>query len=99
MPAIQAYADKSTHSITQAIDNARDKRLGDQDAVLDFLAKRFTRSKAAPIMAAHMAEEGRPIETLWDVTVGATAYAKGIQYQDNRVAVEREAGKVLTLAQ
>jgi hypothetical protein len=45
-----------------------------------------------------MTEEERPIETLWDVTTAATAYARGIQYQDERVDIERAAGKVMALA-
>jgi hypothetical protein len=49
-------------------------------------------------MAAHMAEEDRPIETLWDATVGATAYAKGIKWQDDRVDIERQAGRIMALA-
>lgn len=97
-PAIESYAHKSTTSITEAIAAAKEKRLGDKDAVADFLAKRFTKSQATAISLAHMAEEDRPIETLWDATVGATAYAKGIKYQDDRVDIERKAGKIMALA-
>lgn len=97
-PAIEAYAQKSTDSITSAIERAKQARLDDQDAVQEFLAKRFTKGRAQAISAAHMAEEGRPIETLWDATVGITAYAKGVRFQDERVQIEREAGKVMSLA-
>ncbi len=45
-----------------------------------------------------MDEENRPIESLWDVTTAATAYARGIRYQDDRVELEREAGKIMALA-
>jgi hypothetical protein len=96
-PAIEAYAHKSTESITQAIEAAKAKRL-DADKVEDFLAQRFTRNQAQAIKAAHMAEEDRPIETLWDATVGATAYAKGIKHQDDRVEIERKAGKIMAMA-
>lgn len=97
-PAIEAYANSSTAGITAMIADARAKRIGDADTVREFLAKRFTRSQAGAIMAAHTAEEGRPIETLWDAATGATAYARGIGYQDERVKIEREAGKILNLA-
>jgi hypothetical protein len=50
------------------------------------------------IKAAHMEDEQRPIESLWDVATGVTAYARAIQYQDQRVDLEREAGKILNLA-
>ena len=59
---------------------------------------RFTKTQATAIKAAHLADEQRPIETLWDVATGATAYARGISFQDERVAIEREAGKIIDLA-
>jgi hypothetical protein len=96
-PAIESYANKSTASITAAIQNAKDARLNN-DRVEEFLRKRFTKGQAAGIMLAHLAEEDRPIETLWDVTVGATAYAKGIKHQDERVGIERIAGQIMALA-
>jgi hypothetical protein len=96
-PAIEAYANKSTDSITTAIEAARSARL-DPDKVDEFLTKRFTRGQAVAIKAAHMADEDRPIETLWDVSVGATAYARGIKFQDDRVDIERKAGRIMAEA-
>jgi hypothetical protein len=96
-PAIESYAHKSSSSITDAIAAAKAKRL-DADAVEDFLAKRFTRNQARAISIAHKNEEGKPIENLWDATVGATAYARGIKHQDDRVAIEKAAGKIMALA-
>lgn len=96
-PAIHAIANKETHSVVQAIQNAQQARIAD-DKVETFLRQRFTKGQAQGIMAAHMAEEERPIESVWDVTVGVTAYAKGITWQDERVALERNAGKVLANA-
>lgn len=94
-PALQAYANASTEGIREMIAEAKRKRIDDE---LDsFLASRFGKGRAASIKAAHELEEGRPIETLWDVATGATALAKGIAWQDDRVALEREAGKVLEL--
>ena len=97
-PAIKAYADKSTDGIVQAIADAKNARL-DPDKVDDFLKARFTKSQANAIKLVHLAEEDRPIESLWDVATGATAYARSIKYQDERVEIERKAGKVIALAQ
>lgn len=94
-PAIQAYANSSTKGIQSLLVEAQKRRVNDID---DFLNKRFTRSQSIAIKAAHMADEQRPIETLWDVTTAVTAYARGIQYQDERVKLEREGGKILNLA-
>jgi len=97
-PAIEAYAHSSTDGIAQTLALARSHRIGDVDKVREFLSKRFTKSQAGAMMAAHQTEEGRPIETLWDAATGATAYARGIQYMDQRVSIEREAGKIIDLA-
>lgn len=94
-PAIRAYAASSQASVVRAIADARAKRVDDVDA---FLLNRFTKSQANAIKAAHLADEGRPIETLWDVTTGVTAYAREIEYQDERVTLERKGGDVLKLA-
>lgn len=94
-PAIEAYANSATTSVVQAIEAAQSKKIDDID---DFLRKRFSASQVSAIKAAHMADEQRPIETLWDATTAVTAYARGIQHQDARVELEREGGKILNLA-
>ncbi len=48
--------------------------------------------------AIHEVEEGRPIETVWDVTVAATAHARSIPNTDKRLEIERAAGALLTAA-
>lgn len=94
-PALLSYANASSRSVTEAITEAQNKRMGDK--LDDFLAARFGKRMVAPLRRIHMVEENRPIETLWDVTVAATAFAKSIPYQDERVAMERDAGKILDL--
>lgn len=94
-PALQAYATSSTAGIKLLLSQARAARIENVD---DFLMNRFSKSQSAAISAAHLADEGRPIETLWDAATGITAYARGIAYQDARIEIEREAGKVLKLA-
>lgn len=97
-PAIESYANKSTDSITDAIEAAQKARLG-EDKLDEFLKSQgFTKGQMTGLKMAHIAAEDRPIESLWDVAVGATQYAQGIKHQDDRVDVERMAGKVLALA-
>lgn len=97
-PAIQRYANGAASIIQDKIIEAQAKKIGDRERVDAFLNTRFTKSQAKAINLAHEAEEGRPIETLWDVTVGATAYARTIEWQDERVDIERKAGAVMALA-
>lgn len=94
-PAMIEYANSSTSSITDAIASAKAKRIDD---VAEFLTKRFTKREAGAIIAAHQMDEQRPIETLWDATTAVTAYARGLDWQDQRVALERKAGDILDLA-
>jgi hypothetical protein len=95
-PALTQYANSSASGIVQAIEKAKAARIDDVD---DFLKNRFSRSQVSAIKAAHMTDEQRPIETLWDATTAVTAYARSIQFQDDRVNLEREGGKILQLAQ
>ena len=91
-PALQQMARSSETSIIRSIEDARSHRL---DNVGDFLAKRYGPRVAQRIDAAHMADEGRPMETRWDVVTGVTAYARQMPYQSDRVDIETDAGKLL----
>lgn len=93
-PALHTYAQSSTAGITKLIQDARAARL---DNVDDFLAKRFGKRTVESLQAIHKLEEGRPIETLWDVSTAVTAKARSIPYQDERVKLERQAGEILDL--
>jgi hypothetical protein len=97
-PAIARYAQGSTNSIVKAIEDAKAKRIGDQDEVNEFLAKRFAKSEVKAINLAHFVEEQRPIETIWDAVTGITAAAKNIHWQDDRVDMERKAGLIMDMA-
>lgn len=97
-PALTRYANAATESITTALAEAQASKIGDAETVTEFLNKRFTRKQAAAIKLAHEVEEQRPIESLWDAVTGATAYARSIEYQDERVEVERKAGDIMALA-
>lgn len=94
-PALHRYAEGSSANIVKAITDAKAARL---DNVDEFLRKRFSARVAERVKQAHVEDEGRPIETIWDATTGVTAYARTIKYQDERVALEREGGKILDLA-
>ncbi len=94
-PALEDYSRSSTTSIVQTIGRAQAQKV---DKIEEFLRNRFTKSEAVAIQAAHVEDEGRPIETLWDASTGVTAYARGIKYQNERVDLERKAGLILDMA-
>jgi hypothetical protein len=80
-PVLREYSQASAKPVVQAIEDARSKRIDDELSA--FLAKRFAKQMAPAIMAVHEQEEGRPIETLWDVTVAATAHARSVKNTDS----------------
>lgn len=96
-PALLAYANSSQATVLDTVKAAQARKVDELD---DFLSKRFglSKNKIAAIKVTHEAEEGRPMETLWDVSTGITAYAKGVQFQDERVELERLGGQALNLA-
>ena len=94
MPALESLQTASTHSIIDAVTNAKSIYL-DEERVDAVLVKRFTKNQAQAIKLAHMNDEGRPMRSPWDIVTGATAYARGLKHQDTRVAVERIAGSIL----
>lgn len=97
-PALEAYSKASTGGIETKIREAQAARIGkDSDDIAAFLSRRFSKQETVGIIAAHEAEEGRPIETVWDAVTGATAWARAKQHQDVRVGYERQAGKLLDL--
>lgn len=98
VPAIEAYSKSSAKPITDAIQLAQAAKL--PTPVEEFLMKKrqFSKKKMEAIVAAHQADEGRPMETIFDVVTGVTALARSISQQDLRVELEREAGKIMDLA-
>lgn len=94
-PVLMEYSKASAAPIEQTIAEAQQKRVDDD---LDkFLSSRFSRSETTAIKQAHIREEGRPIETVWDATTAVTAHAKTIPNQDARVSMERKGGDILDL--
>lgn len=93
-PALLSYANASAVGIEQALRDAQKARL---DNVADFLSKRYGPRRAAVLQSTHLLEEGRPIETVWDVVTAATAHARSIAYTADRVDAEAEAGQLLRL--
>jgi len=94
VPALRDMSRASALPITQAIANAKAARLKGDD-VNDWLAQRFGRQMVQPVVKAAKAEEGRPIENVWDAVCAVTAHARSINHQDERVALERKAGALL----
>lgn len=95
LPVIAQFGQSSVEPIETTLAEARKTRIDEK--LETFLATRFGKPNVEKIIAAHAADEGRPMETVWDVVTGATAWAREIKNNDARLVIEREAGKVLDL--
>ena len=95
-PALTTYANSTSANIVDAVKAAQAARI--ENDVSEFMASRFGKRNAATMASIHELEENKPIETLWDAATAATAFARTIEHQDARVAVERQAGDLLKLA-
>lgn len=95
-PALLAYSQASAGNVANVLSTAQRSKI---DKVGEFLAKRFGPRVAQRIEHAHVMDEGRPIETLWDAVTGATAYARSIQWTAERVELESAAGEILELVE
>jgi hypothetical protein len=99
-PQLADYANQAASLEQKAIAAAVAAKIG---KVEDFAQKQpnrmiWTGKTVEKLMLTHVNEESRPIETLWDMSVALTAYARTIPYQDERLLIEREAGRMLKLA-
>ena len=91
---LDAYVGESADKIEATIRAAQDAKMGKED-MAKFLDRHFTKAEAKAAALAHLSEEDRPMETLWDVVTGVTAYAKSITWMDTRSELERRAGGLL----
>jgi len=95
-PALVEYSRSSAANVSGILRGAQAAKI---DKVDKFLANRFGPRVAARVQHAHMLDEGRPIETVWDAVTGATAYARTIPWQAERVEFETLAGGLLDLVE
>lgn len=98
LPAIRALSNASAAPIEATLKAAQQAKVDNLDAWL--ATKRFTKPEITGMKAAFLADEGRDLRdgaSLWDVATAGTALARGIEYQNERVDLERRSGAVLDL--
>lgn len=93
-PVLLAYSQSAIMPVEAKLKAAQAVKIGNAE---EFLAKRFTPARAKLFMDAHVQDEGRPVETMWDAVTAITAYARGIQHTNERIELEKEGGKLLDL--
>jgi hypothetical protein len=96
-PALLSYAHQGTGLLLEGIKAARGTVIAhDDDDRIELLQRYdFGKGEAERICALHLAEEHRPIETVWDVAQGITAFARSVPFSDTRLMIEKRAGRIL----
>jgi hypothetical protein len=97
-PIATKLANSSTEGIREVVVAAQAAKI-DEDLDAFFKRRQFTKPQINAIKAAHMAEEDRPIETLWDASVATSAYARDLKWEEDKMAMERKGGEFLSLAE
>lgn len=99
-PALATFAETNTTALIEGVTSAKSKKVSSNgDERLDFLVGLgFSVKRAKELVEIAMVEEGRPPESLWDHAQAISAAARKLPYQDERVKLEKVAGKVLDLA-
>lgn len=96
---LKRYSEESSSTIVQQIVKAKETAVpintGNAETVQDWLRKRgLTQEQAKASVETAQAEQGSA-RTIWDIVNGITAHARSIQNTDDRVALERQAGKLM----
>jgi hypothetical protein len=98
VPAMKAFVNGSAAGVADEIERSKNEMLvrSDDEAMLRLTTTfGFSPEVAAVIMGKSMAEDQRPMRTSFDFVQAMTAAARAIPFQDKRMQVEREAGKIL----
>lgn len=95
-PALRAYCEASEKPVLDTIRKAQDYLLPTPDKLGDFAGKfgKFTKSELTEGVRFAKSEEGE-CRTLWQLVQGLTAYARGFEYVDTRLDLEKRAGGLL----
>lgn len=108
-PMLREYAEASAQPMIDTVKAAqafmlpqpesKDQTLRDTLAAWSPIAKaRFTRGEVASAIDFAKSEEG-DCRTLWQFVQGATAYARGFDFIDSRVDLEKRAGSLLSIVE
>ncbi len=98
---LQQYGDEDTKLIVGQVTAAKnleieEAKTGTEGVVSWLQAKGFSKAIAKASADAAVAEEGKA-RSLWDIVQGVTAYARSVPYTNDRVALETQAGKLMSM--
>lgn len=99
-PALKRYALAEPNKLIAGINAAKDAIVArDEEDRLKFLKDfDFSKKQSEKIIEAVEREEGHAPRSAWDFVQGITAVARGIEYQDRRLDLEKVGAKIMNKA-
>lgn len=96
-PALESFANRSTAKLLEGVKAAKEAIVAKtDDDRKEFLKKQgFSDGMVKSVIETVMDEEQKAPESIWDFVQGITAVARNKGYQDDRIDLERKAGKLL----
>jgi len=95
-PALLEYANASTSNLVNGVKSAKAALVARNDEEgVEWLQEKgkFSKALSSKIMDMVLDEEGHPARSVYDFVQGVTAFARGVEHQDQRTSLERLAGK------
>ena len=97
-PALDSFVDGRESNLQQAVEEAKRAVVAESDAdMLEYLngSGGLSRKRSLEAIELHEEMEGHKPTSLWDMSQAITAVARDIPNTDQRLAVEKQAGKIL----
>ncbi|CAB4122736.1 hypothetical protein UFOVP32_60 [uncultured Caudovirales phage] len=96
-PALHTYAEANTQKLVAGVKAAKAAKLAKNDEErIEFFGKfGFSEKQARGLIATSLAEEGVPPVSAWDFAQAVSAQARKAPFQEQRLALEMTAGKIL----
>lgn len=96
-PALEKFAQGATGKLLGGVAAAKAAVVAsNEEERLAFLQNlKFSKQASVDILETVTREEGHPARSIWDMVQGITAKARDIAHTDDRVTMERLAGKLL----
>jgi hypothetical protein len=97
LPALESFSNANTKKLVAGVTAAKGAIVAkDDDERQEFLGRQgFSRTMTKSIIDTVVAEEGHTPESVWDFVQGITAVARSEGRQDERLELERRAGRLL----
>lgn len=96
-PALETYANSRTAAVVEGVKTAREAIVAKNDDESQVFLQRqgFSKPESRAIVEKVLEEEGKPARSIWDMVQGITAHARQKGHQDERIALEKKAGRML----